>query len=455
MNDTVFALSTPVGGAIAIIRISGANTRALLGRLFQGRAEHRRASFGRIVDEKGETVDTCTVTCFDSPHSYTGEDTAEIALHGSLAVVRRVSELIAGTGLARPAEPGEFTKRAYLNGKMDLAQAEAVMDLIASSAERSRRAAAMQLEGRLSAVIGSLYARTKAACAMTAAYMDDESGEMDSAPEEIGRRIEGLNAEIAALIKGGMRSRVLREGARAAIIGSPNVGKSSLLNALLLRERAIVTDIPGTTRDTLEEPASIEGVPVVFVDTAGIRETEDEVEKIGVQRAGRELENADIVLLVIDSSRDINESDAAIIKRAAEKCGQKTLAVLTKSDLAPVVLPGADGRFEFDNGGETISLPAVRISAVTGEGLDALRAAAAAMIAPTESETTVTNGRHIAALERANACLSSAAEELYALPDAAYQNIREAMELLGSIVGRADTAEELVDEIFASFCMGK
>lgn len=446
MGNTVFALSTPVGGAIAIMRISGEATRSILEKLFDGRIEHRRASFGRIRDENGETVDTCTVVFFAAPHSYTGEDVAEISIHGSYAGAKRLAELISATGLASPAEPGEFTKRAFLNGKLDLVRAEAVMDLVASTAERQRQAAARQLEGRLSAIIASLYERVKTELARIYAAQDDETDEIEADNDEAIIQINAIKADILKLVEGGMKARVLREGARIAIIGSPNAGKSSLLNALIKRERSIVTEVPGTTRDTVEEAASIEGLPVVFIDTAGIRETADRVERIGVDRSRRELKEADLVLLLIDGAKAVSMDDEALLCEAKVSGEGKTLAVLTKADLP---------RVNFAEGGRFLGLPALAVSSLTGEGLTALCKAAAEALAPKELEPAVTNTRHIFALEEAAKSLTAAAELLSnSVPDAAAIELREAMDRLASITG-GDVSEELVDEIFSRFCIGK
>ena len=443
--STVFALSTPVGGAITVMRISGPDSRAVLSRVFTGRIEPRRVSCGRVIDENGETVDTCTAVFYAAPSSYTGEDMAEIFVHGSYAVAARLMELIENTGLAGRAEPGEFTKRAYLNGKLDLAQAEAVMDVISSSAERSRRAAAAQLEGRLSAVIRALYERAKLLCAQLANAMDDDTGEAELDIGAFACAIRDLGAETNRLAEEGMRSRILREGARVAIIGSPNVGKSSLLNALIMRERSIVTAIPGTTRDTVEENASIEGIPVVFVDTAGIREAEDEVEKIGVERARRESREADLVLWLADGTRALNDEDEAIF-RSVE--GKNMIAVITKADLETVIAPDEEGRF--------LDHAAAAVSSLTGEGLGALKKAIAAALLPGDgaSDALVTNARHVSALIRASEHLSEA-EDSIRIPDAAYYELRSAMDCLASILGVDDPTEELVDSIFANFCMGK
>jgi len=445
MNDTVFALSTPVGGAITIMRISGENAREILEKLFSGSIEHRRASFGRVIDEDGETVDTCNAVFFAAPNSYTGEDMAEISVHGSYAVAEKITELINNTGLARQAEPGEFTKRAYLNGKMDLTQAEAVMDLISSTAERQRRAAARQLEGRLSAVIASLYERVKSECALVAAAMDDDTDEIELDVSSVSKRLREIKNDIDLLTEGGVRSRILREGARIAIIGSPNVGKSSLLNALICRERAIVTPIPGTTRDTVEEAASIDGLPVLFIDTAGMRETDDSVERLGIERSRREKENADLVLLLIDGSRALTNEDLSIRRSLSET--QKTLVVITKKDLEQCVLP---------NEGELLGLPSTGVSSVTGDGLTALRKRIVELLAPTERESVVTNTRHIGLLEEASRAVGAASKLINdGDTDVSFIEMRGAMDALAGITGREDPGEELIESIFSSFCVGK
>ncbi|MBQ1520783.1 MAG: tRNA uridine-5-carboxymethylaminomethyl(34) synthesis GTPase MnmE [Clostridia bacterium] len=447
MNDTVFALSTPVGGAITIMRISGPDSRALLQMFFTGRIEHRRVSYGRIVDDKGETVDHCTAVFFSAPYSYTGEDMAEIFTHGSYAVAKRLTEMLAASGLAVQAEPGEFTKRAYLNGKMDLAQAEAVMDLISSTAERQRRAAQLQLEGRLSAMIGGIYDRVKASCALLSAAMDDDTDEIEYDEHAASAETALIKADIDRMIEGGMRAKVLREGARIAIIGSPNVGKSSLLNALICRERSIVTNIPGTTRDTVEESADIDGIPVVFIDTAGIHETSDTVEKLGIERSEREKENADMVLLLIDGSRSISEEDCAIIKGLDTQQNRKILVLITKSDLPQLVEADAEALCGLD---------AIRISSLTGEGMTGLKKRIAAAIAPDERDPALTNTRHIALLEQAAKRLGAASEMLKnGETDIAFLEMRAAMDDIAAVTGREDPSEDLINSVFAGFCVGK
>ena len=420
----------------------------MLERIFTGSIEHRRASFGRVVDENGETVDSCNVVFFAAPNSYTGEDVAEISVHGSYAVAVRLIKLITDTGLAVPAEPGEFTKRAFLNGKMDLSQAEAVMDIINSTAERQRMAAARQLEGRVSSVVASLYERIKAVCTVMAAAMDDESGEIVLDGSAAVNEIFGIEEDISELAEGGMRAKVLREGARIAIIGSPNVGKSSLLNALIKRERAIVTDIPGTTRDTVEEAASIEGIPVIFIDTAGIRESFDAVERIGIDRSKRELSEADLVLLLIDGSRRLIKDDERLIELTSNSKPGKTIAVITKSDLEQEVFKNEDGSFS--------GFPAACVSSITGDGLTALRSMIADLLAPSELEPAVTNIRHINALSEAAERLKAAASLIRDdCEDAAFLELSDAMGQLASVTGRDDPSEDLIDSVFSSFCVGK
>ncbi|MBO4385330.1 MAG: tRNA uridine-5-carboxymethylaminomethyl(34) synthesis GTPase MnmE [Clostridia bacterium] len=430
------------------MRISGPAARKTLETVFTGRIEPRRISYGTVTDADGSAIDSCCAVFFEAPASYTGEDMAEIYCHGSRAVAAKLSERLAAAEFLRLAEAGEFTKRAYLNGKMDLARAEAVMDLVSAGAERSRKAALDQLEGRLSAVITGLYLRAKSLLAELANYLEDDTGEAAFDPAASMTAADELASETETLAENGMRSRILREGARVAIIGSPNVGKSSLLNALLLRERAIVTPIPGTTRDTLEESLSVEGIPVVLVDTAGIRETPDAVESMGVARSRREATEADLVLWIVDGSRGLEPADREILSSIS---GKRTVAVVAKSDLENVILLDGDGTF--------CSFPAVRTSAVTGDGIAELKRLIAETLLPGAdegAENLVTNLRHVTALERAESALDAAKSALGARDfDAAFFSYKNAMDAFASILGRDDPAEELVESIFRDFCMGK
>lgn len=445
-SSTVFALSTPVGGAITVLRITGSDSKAVLSSVFTGKIEHGRIAFGRIADENKETVDEVMAVFFKAPHSYTGEDMAEIYCHGSYAVVQKLSSLILSAGLAVPAEAGEFTRRAYLNGKLDLVEAEAVMDLISSTAERSRRAAVSQLSGRLSAVIASFYERIKLLTAELANYMDDDSGEVVLDRSDFSLKTKGICREIFSLCESGMRARVLREGARLAIIGSPNAGKSSLLNALIMRDRSIVTPIPGTTRDTVEESLSVEGIPVVLVDTAGIRDPSDEVERLGIGRSLAAADEADLILMLFDGTREPDGGDMSILGRIDRF---KALAVITKSDLDCAVFPDENDCF--------CGLKAVRISSVTGDGLGTLRRAIANELLPADGdEPMITNIRHISALRSAAEHLNAAsALILDDDTDAAFFELKEAMDFIAGITGVSDPGEELIDSVFSRFCIGK
>ncbi len=440
--DTIFALSTPVGGALAVIRVSGAQTLAAVSARFDGTTAHRRCSFGHILDENGSAIDECTVTYFASPHSYTGEDCAEITVHGSYAVVNAVLGSLGAFGL-RPAEAGEFTKRAFLNGKLDLCMAEAVMDIISSSTEAARRAASDQLNGGLSRRVNALYN----SLTQTAAYIDavldfpDEMEDDLAASEDLAEKLRTVLAELETLINNGDACRVLREGARVVIFGRPNAGKSSLFNALLEHDRAIVSQEAGTTRDIVEERISVEGVPVVLVDTAGVRSAEGHAEAMGVDRALAELDRASLILAVFDSSSPLTEEDAALLERTERS---RSIAVLTKADISPVISPDEDGLF--------MGMPAVVTSVISGIGLQELRQCMAMRLLPSDETAIVTNSRHIEALRSAALSLRSALCE--PLPECRAADIRDAMGQLGVITGR-EVSDDIIDSIFATFCVGK
>lgn len=307
MNDTIAAISTPLGeGAIAVLRMSGPRAVEIAGQVFRGKVRAnamaaRMQRFGAICDE-GQKLDDVLLTVFRSPHSYTGEDVVEIAGHGGVLVARRILELLLKCG-ARSAEPGEFTQRAYLSGKMDLTQAEAVMDLITAQTDLALRAATEQLEGRLGERIRGLRERLVELLAHVEAFIDfpDEDIDPDTG-DALRAKLDTARAETAALLATAGQGRVLREGVRTVIYGAPNVGKSSLLNLLLGYERAIVSARPGTTRDVIEEVISLRGYPLRLVDTAGIRESDDEIERAGMARTRRQVERADLVLHIADAS---------------------------------------------------------------------------------------------------------------------------------------------------------
>lgn len=441
MNDLIYALATPVGGAIAVVRLSGTGAKKLLYTVFTGRGAPREMAYGRIVNEAGEPLDQAMAAFFPAPRSYTGEDMAELYLHGGQTTVRRVLALLGRH--ARGARPGEFTERAFLNGKLDLAQAEAVMDLINAGAERSANSALAQLTGRLSERIAAVEAQLLDALSGLEAAIDYPEELEDDVTSALPGVLAATEAELAALIGAGLSGRVLREGARVALIGRPNAGKSSLLNALAGAERAIVTQFAGTTRDVLEEAVSMDGIPVTLFDTAGIRAADDPVERIGVERARRAAERADLLLLCFDAAAPLSEEDEALL---AETAGRSRLAVCCKGDLPALWEAEALSPYGIE---------ALAVSAETGEGLAALRRAIAASIAPAAESALVTNARHIEALQRAAASVSDAEKSAGGTePELVATDLREALAALGQITGREASAD-LIERIFSKFCVGK
>jgi len=441
VNDLIYALATPVGGAIAVVRLSGTGAKKLLYTVFTGRGAPREMAYGRIVNEAGEPLDQAMAAFFPAPRSYTGEDMAELYLHGGQTTVRRVLALLGRH--ARGARPGEFTERAFLNGKLDLAQAEAVMDLINAGAERSANSALAQLTGRLSERIAAVEAQLLDALSGLETAIDYPEELEDDVTSALPGVLAAAEAELAALIGAGLSGRVLREGARVALIGRPNAGKSSLLNALAGAERAIVTQFAGTTRDVLEEAVSMDGIPVTLFDTAGIRAADDPVERIGVERARRAAERADLLLLCFDAAAPLSEEDEALL---AETAGRSRLAVCCKGDLPALWEAEALSPYGIE---------ALAVSAETGEGLAALRRAIAARIAPAAESALVTNARHIEALQRAAASVSDAEKSAGGTePELVATDLREALAALGQITGREASAD-LIERIFSKFCVGK
>ena len=435
-GDTIAAVSTPPGeGAVALVRISGPEAAAVLEKIFRpANPMPRRATAGRIV-ENGATVDRVLVTVFQAPASYTGEDMVEIGCHGGILLAAHILEMVLRQG-ARAAEPGEFTQRAFLNGKLDLTQAEAVMDLISAKTPLAMRAAAEQLQGRLGDEVAGIRAKVLETVAHLEAWIDFPEEGIDPATGILLlEKISSCILRIDGLLSTAESGRVLREGVRVAIVGRPNVGKSSLLNRLLGMERAIVSPVPGTTRDTIEESACLRGILFRLTDTAGLRETGDPVEREGVDRALRTIERADLVLHLLDASAEFDEPELR---------GREIL-VANKTDLVP-----CDAR-----------LPAaVRVSAKTGAGFPEL---VEAMIRETCGQhltagpsLAAVNARHKTLLESAAASLGAAANLVRAgePPELAAIELRAALDSVGRIIGSADT-EEILGEIFGRFCIGK
>lgn len=456
-EDTIAAIATPLGeGGIAIIRVSGPQAVAVVDRVYRGKrslqeVESHTIHYGHIVDpSSGERLDEVMVSVMRAPRTYTREDVVEVNCHGGLMVVRKVLETILKHG-ARLAEPGEFTKRAFLNGRLDLSQAEAVMDLIRSKTDRAMKMALRQVEGSLSREIRALrqvLIETLAHIEVTIDYPEHDVEEVTR--ELLREKGEQVLAEIDGLLRSAKEGKILREGLKTAIIGLPNVGKSSLLNALARENKAIVTDIPGTTRDVIEEYVNIRGIPLQLIDTAGIRETEDEVERIGVERSRQILQEADLILLVLNRAEPLRKEERTLLETVKE---MNTILVVNKGDLAPVL--DVEGlRREYAH------LPLVEISVKEGRGLDRLEEEIAQFVfggkVEGEDLTYVGNSRHIALLNEAKEALEEAlAANESGLPvDIVQIDLRRAWEKLGEILGE-EVSEALIDQLFSQFCLGK
>lgn len=461
-SDTIAAIATAPGEAgIGVVRISGDLAFAIAERVFQRRKttplQSHRVYVGAVVDTgTGETLDRALLIPFRAPHSYTGEDVVELHCHGSPYLLRRVLEVVWREG-ARPAQPGEFTLRAFLNGKLDLAQAEAVADLIRARSDAQLRSALALHQGKLSQQTRALSDELLGIIATVEAHIDfsEELGELDS--ESITPRLQQLIRQLEWMLQEARAGRILREGARVAIVGRPNVGKSSLLNALLGEERAIVTDIPGTTRDTIEESFQIEGVPMVILDTAGLRESTDRVEQIGIERARRAAQQADLILFVYDLTAHDHEADWRLL--ASLPADTPKIVVGNKVDLLHAASAPQPARVFAESISNPTPSEPILISALTGEGLDALRRAmlTALSLQKIGEETPVlTHQRHVRAVQQAREHLRSALETLAQRlpPDLLAVDLRSAWLALGEITG--ETAdEEMVNRIFRDFCIGK
>jgi tRNA modification GTPase len=450
-EDTIAAVSTPPGeGGIGIVRLSGPGAFSIAEKLFmpanQGPLKSHRLHYGFIVDpQTGERVDEVLLAPMRAPKTYTREDIVEINCHGGLLPVRRVLELAIRQG-ARLAEPGEFTKRAFLNGRIDLSQAEAALDLIRSKTSSAERIAMEQLGGGLSKRINPILEKVRDLCAHVEAYIDFPEDEIEPAPlKDIKEGLKFAEKEARGLSESFNEGRFLREGIKAVIAGRPNVGKSSLLNALLRADRAIVTEVPGTTRDVLEEYVNIKGLPMRIMDTAGIRQARDMAEEEGVRRTLRAIESADIVLGVVDTSEPLHQGDRELLEKIK---GRNALLVLNKCDLKNRMGEAPQG------------FQAVEVSAKTGAGLDNLREKIfdASIKDPSalSEGVVVTNLRHRLSLERAGQRIGAAlgAIERGEPLEIVAMELREALDALGEIVG-AVTTEDILDKIFSEFCIGK
>ena len=458
-NDTIAAIATPPGeGGIAIVRISGARAGEFLRAAFRpahkGEMKHGQMRYGALTDPAGAPIDEVMAVFFRAPRSYTREDVAEIHLHGGTMCARAAMERLLALG-ARAAEPGEFTYRAFMNGRVDLSEAEAIMGLIGARSQAARRASIRQLRGGVSAPIGRMREELTGLLAKIEAATDfpDEIDE-DVTAKDVREGASRIRNELSRAADG-RRARIVRDGASVVLCGRPNVGKSSLMNALLSADRAIVTDVPGTTRDVLTESFEIGGVRYQLSDTAGIRETADAIEKIGVTRACDALRDADCVLLVLDSSAPLTPSDQSMLAARDERY----LTILNKSDLAPAAASVSPVFLAKDTGTAAPSIPRepIRASAKTGEGIDEiLRAIERVCRQSGASEDQMTLPRHIECAHYAMQALDRAIRSIESnLPlDLCATDLREALAHLGDITGETMN-EHVIDRVFSDFCVGK
>lgn len=446
-NRTIAAISTPQGvGGIAVIRISGQKATDIADKVFAGKVKLSNAPshtvhYGKIVDGKGEILDEVLVTIMRAPRTFTREDVVEISTHGGMVASKRVLKAVYAAG-AEPAMAGEFTKRAFLNGRIDLAEAEAVIDIINSKTDLEQKNAIRHSGGQLSARVDLVRENLVGLAAAMQVAIDypDEDLE-DITAEGIAERLKAARESLSKLADSAMRGRLIKNGIMTAIIGRANVGKSSLLNYLAMEERAIVTDIAGTTRDVIEEMVDIGGVPLRLIDTAGIRATDDAVEKIGVEKALSYIEKADLILHVLDAADGITDEDKELLSRTENA---KRIVLINKTDLhKPFKLDGA-----------------IAISAKTGEGIDELAERIKEMYELSEigspEEVTLTNERHLSAVIRAQDAVGRALSAIQngMAQDFAALDINEAIAALGEIDGRS-VSEDIVSEVFHGFCVGK
>ncbi len=457
ITDTIAAISTSTGNSgIGIIRVSGDEAIEIVDKIFKSNKEGKRlinvkshtVNYGNIVD--GEKVlDQVLVLVMKNPHSYTGEDTVEIDCHGGMLILKKVLDLVIKNG-AKSAAPGEFTKRAFLNGRLDLSQAEAVMDLINSQNDFALNSSIEQLKGGVSEKIKEIRSDVIYHIAFIESALDDpEHISLDGYDNEISEMINKNISKIKKMIDTFDNGRIMKEGIKTVILGKPNAGKSSLLNRMLGEERAIVTDIEGTTRDTLEENINLNGLSLKIIDTAGIRNTDDKVEQIGVNKAKEIAEGADLIIYVVDGSKDIDENDKEILEIIKNK---KVIVLLNKTDINRVV--------DIEQLNEIPKEDIIEFSAKAGLGMDELEEKIKDMFYSGEitfnDQVYITNARHKEALENSYNSLLKVKESVDAgMPEDFYSiDLMDAYEQLGLIIGES-VEDDLVNEIFSKFCMGK
>jgi tRNA modification GTPase len=458
-EDTIVALSTPLGkGAIAVVRLSGSQALTILNQIFSSplTEDHRRQAVTGTIHRGNDQriIDQCVVTYFQSPRSYTGEDVIEISCHCNPIIIEQIIQLVVGRG-ARVAQPGEFTKRAFLNHKLDLSQAEAVAAVIAAKTRAGLACSLRQLDGSFSQLISELKQETLHLASLIEVNLDfnEEDLQVYEKPAVL-RRVQTATDKIDKLLHTYNYGRLLKEGVKLLLLGKPNVGKSSLLNALVEKERAIVSEVPGTTRDYIEEYTQIEGFPIQIVDTAGIRETLDLIEEVGVKKALKHIESSDLILAIFEIHQPLNEDDLQLIEYLNQYVQKNVpfLVVLNKLDL------GADQRTidlltELNN-------PLVKVSAITGQNMEILKQQIKNSLlvdSGMEDESlVVTNARHKQALDSARQALKSFQVGLQSGVDEVVlaSELRSALDYLGEISGEV-SSEDLLHHIFSQFCVGK
>jgi len=447
-EDTITAIATPSGaGAISVIRVSGPDSINTADKIFKGKSrlsdsESHTIHYGEIRDENGSVIDDVLVSLFRNPHSYTGEDSVEISTHGNPLISKQIVELLLRNG-TRSAEPGEFTKRAYLNNRIDLAQAEAVSDIISSRTNASLRGARNQLDGLLSKKVDEIRSSLINASSFVELELDFAEEDVEFINlDELSTRIKKIKSEIETLLKSYSFGRVIKDGVNVALVGKPNVGKSSLLNYILKESRAIVSHIPGTTRDIIREDVSIDGILFRLYDTAGIRISEDVIEKEGVLRSRQAVRDADLVLLMDDVEQEKSEDLLREISSLTDP--DKILTVLNKMDLKNESAAG------YDAG----------VSAVTGEGIEKLfhimKEKALGSSSYSEKNAVISNSRHYDCLRRANESLQKAEESISSKMSGEFiaVDLHKAADDLGEIIGIV-TSDDILNNIFTKFCIGK
>ncbi|WP_367009954.1 tRNA uridine-5-carboxymethylaminomethyl(34) synthesis GTPase MnmE [Staphylococcus capitis subsp. urealyticus] len=456
--DTITSISTPMGeGAIGIVRLSGPQAIEIGDTLYKGKkklseVDTHTINYGHIIDpETNETVEEVMISVLRAPKTFTREDIIEINCHGGILTINRILELTMTYG-ARMAEPGEYTKRAFLNGRIDLSQAEAVMDFIRSKTDRASKVAMNQIEGRLSDLIKKQRQSILEILAQVEVNIDypEYDDVEDATTEFLLEQSKNIKEEINRLLETGTQGKIMREGLSTVIVGRPNVGKSSMLNNLIQDNRAIVTEVAGTTRDVLEEYVNVRGVPLRLVDTAGIRDTEDIVEKIGVERSRKALSEADLILFVLNNNEPLTEDDQTLYEVVKN---EDVIVIINKTDLEP--------RLDINEVKEMIGdMPLIQTSMLKQEGIDELEIQIRDLFFGGEVQnqdmTYVSNSRHISLLKQARHSIQDAidAAESGVPMDMVQIDLTRTWEILGEIIGES-ASDELIDQLFSQFCLGK